>query len=90
MIARSLTPLQARVLLLLSLEPQSVAEIATRLSNKNHDLELSGVRLLLNSLTMLDLAVRSRGKTGKWRYRLAPGRAVEAALEQAYTIIAKT
>lgn len=90
MLVDALTPLQARVLLVLSLEPQSVAQVAHRLSKQGHMVELSGVRFLLNSLTRAELAVLDQDHSHvKFHYRLASGTAVERALDRAYEMMTR-
>lgn len=90
MTAHTLTLPQAHVLLTLSLEPQSVNDLLTRLAKRGHQMEPSSVRFLLKSLVTLGLAVLDRRHQGaKLHYRLAHGVAVEAALEQAYELVTR-
>lgn len=91
MTSSTLAPMQAHVLLLLSLEPQSVTEVTVRLVQRNHVLELSSIQFLLNSLVNLGVAVMDRDQNGMRRhYRLAQGVVVEEVLEQAYQLVNET
>lgn len=79
---------QARVLLLLTLEPQSVEEVSNRMADRGAVLNTSRVRQLLDELLVLGLVTQipRKGHAGT-RYGLGSGPVVDAALDQAYEII---
>ncbi|KQR02005.1 hypothetical protein [Deinococcus sp. Leaf326] len=86
------TPLtfwQARVLLLLTLEPQSVDEVSSRMAERGAVLNNSRVRQLLDELLAAGLVtqVPRKGHAGT-RYGLGVVPAVDTALDQAYEIVA--
>lgn len=88
MTARPLTFWQARVLLLLTLEPQSVKQVADRIAGRGAVLDEGRVQQLLGELTALGLLEHQpqKGRTGS-RYWLGSGPVVEAALDQAYEVV---
>lgn len=83
--ADQITAHQARVLLLVSLEGESVTEVADRLAERGHVQTSARVRQLLDELTSVGVLQREGGK-GRMgsRYRLGGGMAVEVALDRAY------
>lgn len=86
------TPLtfwQARILLLLTLEPQSVEEVSNQMAERGAVLNASRVRQLLDELLAARWVAQTlhQGHAGA-RYRLASGLAVNTALNQAYEIVA--
>jgi hypothetical protein len=80
---------QARILLLLTLEPQSVDEVSSRMAERGAVLNNSRVRQLLDELLALGLVIQTprKGHAGA-RYGLGSGPEVERALDQAYEIVA--
>lgn len=88
MTTSALTFWQARVLLLLTLEPQSVKAVADRIAVRGDMLDLSRIQQLLSELAALDLLEHraQQGRTGG-RYWLSSGPAVEDALDQAYVTV---
>ncbi|KQR00511.1 hypothetical protein [Deinococcus sp. Leaf326] len=88
MTAPPLTFWQARALLLLTLEPQSVNDVADRIAVRGAVLDLSRVQQVLNELTALGLLGHTlkKGREGG-RYWLGSGAAVEDALDQAYEVV---
>lgn len=88
MTAGPLTFWQARVLLLMTLDSQSVNDVAVRIALRGAMLDLSRVQQLLNELTGLGLLEHTpkKGHAGG-RYWLGSGSAVEDALDQAYVVV---
>lgn len=88
MTVRPLTFWQARVLLLMTLEPQSVKDVADRIAVRGAVLDLSRVQQLLGELAALGLLGHKaqQGRTGG-RYWLGSGPAIEDALDQAYGVV---
>lgn len=87
----TLTPAQARVLLLVSLEDQAASEITDRLAERGHIWRPETVKKTLADLATLGLIEchRSKGRSG-WRYRLGTGAQVETALDQAHEMTRAT
>lgn len=85
--ANQITAHQARVLLLVSLEGESVTEVADRLAERGHLQTSARVRQLLDELTSVGVLRREGGK-GRMgaRYRLGGGMVVEVALDRAYAL----
>ena len=88
MTALALTFWQARILLLLTLESQSVNEVADRIAVQGALLDLSRVQQLLKELSALGLLEHTpkKGHAGG-RYALGSGPAVDEALDQAHEIV---
>ncbi|KQR24854.1 hypothetical protein ASF71_19290 [Deinococcus sp. Leaf326] len=88
MTAPPLTFWQARVLLLMTLETQSVNDVAVRIALRGAMLDLSRVQELLRELTALGLLeyTPKRGHAAG-RYQLGSGSVVEDALDQADVIV---
>ena len=88
MISPPLTFWQARVLLLLTLESQSVNDVADRIAVQGTLLDLSRVQQLLHELSALGLLEHTprKGHAGA-RYSLGSGPTVEEALDQAYEVV---
>lgn len=88
MTAPPLTFWQARALLLLTLESQSMNDMADRIAVRGAVLDLLHARQILNELTTLGLLEHTlkRGREGGC-YWLRSGAAVEDALDQAYEVV---
>lgn len=88
MTATPLTFWQARVLLLLTLDSQSVNDVADRIALRGTMLDPSRVQQLLNELTALGLLEHTpkKGHAGG-RYWLGSGPVVEDALDQAHEVV---
>lgn len=85
----TLTLQQARVLLLVSLEGETVADIADCLEERGHEVNTGALRRALKALAaagLLEVSERASGGRGRAStvYRLATGAAVEEALDLAY------
>ena len=84
----TLTFWQARLLLLMTLEPQSVKAVADRIALRGAMLDLSRVQQLVSELTVLGLLeYRAQQERTGGRYWLSSGPAVEDALDQAYEVV---
>ncbi|KQR18880.1 hypothetical protein [Deinococcus sp. Leaf326] len=83
-----LTFWQVRILLLLTLEPQSVEEVSNRMAERGAVLDTSRVRQLLDELLAAGLLTQTprKGHAGA-RYALGAGPAIDAALDQAYEVV---
>ncbi|MFK7604367.1 hypothetical protein ACI3L1_19460 [Deinococcus sp. SM5_A1] len=73
------------VLLCLSLDEQRQGEIYDRLIKRGHFPSMSYVRQTLSKLTKDGLVVTRKTELGGRFYRLAEGKAVEAALDAAWS-----
>lgn len=83
-----LTFWQARVLLLLTLEPQSVEQVTNRIADRGAVLNTGRVRQLLDELLAVGLLTPTprKGHAGA-RYALGAGPAIDAALDQTYEVV---
>lgn len=83
-----LTFWQARILLLMTLEPQSVEEVTNRIAERGAVLDPARVRQLLDELKDLGLLeyTLKMGRTGS-RYWLGTDPGVEQALDDAYAVV---
>lgn len=88
MTAVPLTFWQARVLLLVTLDPQSVEEVTNRIAARGAVLDPARVRQLLDELKALGL-LEHTSKTGRTggRYWLSADPLVEQALDDAYAVV---
>lgn len=88
MTAVPLTFWQARVLLLVTLEPQTVEEVTNRIAARGAILDPARVRQLLEELRELGLLDHQpqTGRVGN-RYWLGTGPLIERALDDAYAVV---
>lgn len=82
----TLTPRQACVLLLVSLEGSTATEIADRLAQRGQLLDPGTLWRTLNALTAAGLLVQC-GTSGRAVYQLATGEEVEEALDLAHSLV---